>query len=293
MTENLISGDGPHTWGTAYGAWGDVLCSLGYFQKRVGEGGVIYFGHQVGMKQFLEAQPFITEVRTASAPPGFDWSRFVENEDVPLEKRTFDGLPIITGGSGVPPNEVVRCHLDYELKREPIRQWWGARLPAEVEEWAKGMRAKLPSQFRLFQPYSLNSNGYNRHWRGWGDLMRRMLSHSAVPMVMTGHGLPTDLWGHRPPPQPGFIDLTEQLPSMMHAFALAQMSIGVVTTSNSLAHWCQIQSVPAVVVCNRTSSQPGYFFRRMQECPTLTNFDWDASVADVLSAIHARIGGGA
>jgi hypothetical protein len=68
---------------------------------------------------------------------------------------------------------------------------------------------------------------------------------------------------------PDTISLYNEIPSMMHIFALARYATGVITTSNSLAHWCQIDDIPCLVICNRKSTRQNYIFRRVLNWPTI------------------------
>lgn len=277
-------------YGTCAGAWGDVICSLGNFRKHVGSGGVIFFGNDPTIVDFLACQEFIETVEYVRPAAGFDWIPSFWNPMVNTPSPPFDPLDIITRGLTIPRQLITPTHHNYASANTAVNFWSGGQLPEEAYLWADKICESLPRRFYMVQPYSLNSNGYNRHWPYWGTLMQNLLDSTAVSLVLVGNNLPQKLWGNRPGNHANLIDLIGKIPSMAHVFALSEKSNGIITTSNSLAHWCQVQSLPTVVCCNTTSSQHEYYFRKSLDWPTLTCLDHSSSLNDALFAVHERLG---
>ena len=281
-------------WGTSFGAWGDMLCGLAYFRKRIGEGNIIYYGKNVGIPKFLAAQPFIGEVIHVVPKDTASYKHFIERDVHMYQPEEAALLPMLEGtGFGV--GDVVRTHLEQNvLYAETVELWEGGLLPGDVRAWAARTAEGLPKRFYIVQPFSLNSNSYSNHWPGWGGLMNRLLAQTAQRYVLVGHEVEdclskTGIGVRDRAKHPYLTDLTNECPSMMHLFALASHAQGVITTSNSLAHWCQNQGLPCVVLCNSTSSRPDYFFRKVLNTPTLKVLHRDATVDDAMESIFLHL----
>jgi hypothetical protein len=265
-----------HKVGTACGVWGDIIVGLGYFLERIKEGKIIYLGNNEEIIKFLKCQPFITNVHHLPVAEELEWKKYwlytvfnlrwgndtsyVSYPEEPFLKAGFD------------KNSFQITHLTIEDCKvdKPIYQWHGAKLPDDVSLWAAEMANKLPREFYLFQPYSFNSNNPNDHWQHWDALAQLITKRTNKKLVVIGNDWLPKIDYYSPNILgTNTISLYNEIPSMMHIFALARHAKGIITTSNSLAHWCQIDDLPCLVICNRKSTRPNYLFRKVLKWPTL------------------------
>lgn len=275
-------------WGTACGVWGDIIVGLGLFLDRVGKGNILYLGNSDEIVEFLECQPFINKVKKLPLPEE-EWKRYwiytVFNydwhKDPSYSIRPID--PFLRMGYRSSEVEITHLHYDVCKPDHPMYQWHGVKLPQHIEDWADEEAKKLPENFYLFQPYSFNSNSPHDHWPIWPELCNAITTRTNKKLVLIGHKWYPEIERRSSVmfKSPMIADYYSNVPSMMHIFALAKRSVGVITTSNSLAHWCQIADIPCTVICNRKSSRPDYIFRRVLVWPTLklVNFDDDLETA--------------
>lgn len=276
-------------YGTACGVWGDILTGLGFFLNDIGEGKILYLGNNDLIVDFLKEQPFITQVKKLQVDEQL-WRRYwiysvfqkISDEFpnyMPNPEDPFLDL-------GMKPTDFKITHLTYEKARpeQPIYQWQNAKLPKYVEKWAEETAKTLPKNFYLYQPYSFNSNAPDDHWPHWNDLTKMILTRTNKNLVLIGHN-----WIPKVHNNFNYFDsnrihsLYNQAPSMLHIFALAKYAVGSIATSNSLAHWCQIQNLPCAVISNRKSTRPLYYFRRVLEWPTIKIAEYDASVQEAFN----------
>lgn len=271
-------------WGTACGVWGDIIVGLGYFKEYIGSGKILYLGNNNEIVDFLKVQTFITDVKKVPIDE-YEWRRywiytvFNKTPDNYRDYKTTVESPFLN--SGYKPEEFMITHLTLEKAKidQPIFQWTGVKLPDYVEEWAQEKIKTLPKHFYLFQPFSFNSNSASDHWRDWDQLAKLIIQRTNHKLVLIGHSWPPDcqtrskiMFDKR------IISLYNQVPSMMHIFALAKYATGVITTSNSLAHWCQAANLPCLVICNRKSTRKEYIFRRVLDWPTIGICEYDSNV---------------
>ena len=117
------------------------------------------------------------------------------------------------------------------------------------------MTQDLPRPFFLLQPISLNTVRANAHWPYWQDLIHWMIHDKDKHFLLAGLN-----WESNPYAGLGNVtNLVDKCPSQAHVFALAQISDGVITTSNSLAHFATCQGLKTIVCANKTSTNPKFF----------------------------------
>jgi hypothetical protein len=268
------------TWGTTCGVWGDVIVNYGYFLERIKEGKLLYLGNNNQIVEFLKCQPNVKDVIKVPIDED-EWQNYWLYTVFPQtmvnrlpDYKTTPREPFVKAGY----NDFMVTHITNDDARidKPIYQWHGVKLPKHVQEWAKDMAAQLPKEFYLFQPYSFNSNSPFDHWPYWDLLAKLITDRTNKKIVIIGHNWYKRAEEYSPTILgPRVISLYNQVPSMMHIFALARYAAGTITTSNSLAHWCQIDDLPCMVICNRKSSRPNYIFRRVLNWPTLAFCEYD------------------
>lgn len=282
-------------YGTACGVWGDIIVGLGYFKNIIGKGKILYLGNNKQVIEYLEAQPFITEVKQLPVPDE-DWKKYWIYT---VFKYKIDYDPEFTAEPkdpfyklGYSDKQFEITHLNYDLAQsdQPIYQWEGDKLPSYVEEWAENKAKELPENFYLFQPYSFNSNRPSDHWPHWNSLAGHINNFTNKNLVLIGHEWLPGIHKYSMNMFAGkIINLYNGIPSMLHIFALAKYAKGVITTSNSLGHWCQIANIPCVIICNTKSSRPNYIYRRVLDWPTITCLDYDTSMNEAFNVIGEKL----
>lgn len=258
-------------WGTAIGNWGDVICSLGFFQERLGTGGIVYYGGTHGMEDFLKCQPFITELKVT------------RHKDVPEFQATMQalwtpsqyeqGLLTVLGNTGVNPEDVVNTALSFDESRNYNRNYpivQNLNLPQEAREWAKEMSKSLPRPFYVVQPYSINTVNLNGHWPYWWEYIRWLIQDKSKHFVTVGKD-----WDDEPLKTfNNTTCLVKKTPTMCHVFALAELSDGVITTSNSLAHFCVASGIKTIVCGNVRNTDPNDFFTKIIQGDNIKLFSY-------------------
>jgi hypothetical protein len=281
--------------GTTCGTWGDIIVNLGYFLNEIKEGKILYLGNNLQIMKFLEIQPFIKDVIRIETDE-LSWQKYwiytVFKQTFPddIHYKITTEAPFIK--AGYDPKNFEITHLTFEDTKvdAPIYQWHGVKLPEDVKAWAEEMASKLPNEFYLFQPYSFNSNNPLQHWPDWNYLCGLITARTNKKLVLIGNDweprieelsnkiLSNDL-----------ISLYNNTPSMLHVFALARHARGIITTSNSLAHWCQIDDLPCSVICNKKSSKQNYIFRRVLNWPTLDVMHYETDVESAFNRISEKV----
>lgn len=273
-------------WGTLLGSWGDVIVQLGIFRERVGVGGVIFYGGDPALVEFLEAQDCVTEVRWTVPKP----NEFQNTLNLAWNEATYlEALTIMLEGTGVDPEDVEHT----QLKAIHSATWdniipiyKGLKLPEECTAWAKSMVKHLPRPIFLIQPYSIRTNGWLAHWPYWGNLLQWLFADRDATYIVCGSGWGTELFE----PVSNVINLVNQTPSQAFVFALASECEGVITTSNSLAHYSVSQEIPCVTLCARNSAEPNSVFNKTLICPTNDVISYFTSPVEVAFRLQKRFG---
>lgn len=277
-------------WGTISGVWGDIIVSLGYFKEKIGHGNIIYLGNNKAIVDFLSCQDFIHEVKQIpeSIVNAENWNQYWMQAVFSPDSKIDDMFPYLS--SGISKDIIVPTHITYKLMQpdQPVVQWSGGNLPVYAKDWASEYRKQLPKWFFIFQPYSLNSNPLHRHWNYWKYLALQLESYTPHAYVTVGTNW-FPVMKNKVYDTPQFHNMVDKIPDMACVMALAELSSGIITTSNSLAHWAQVQSIPSVVICNKTSSRDEYMYRRVLEWPSLTVLHHDSSLDDAFNTVGERL----
>ena len=277
-------------YGTACGVWGDILTGLGFFLNDIGEGKILYLGNNDLIVDFLKEQPFIKQVKKLQVDEKL-WRRYwiysvfhkISDEYPDYMPKPED--PFLN--QGLKQSEFKITHLTYDKAQpdQPIYQWQNAKLPKYIEDWARETAKTLPKNFYLYQPYSFNSNSPDDHWPYWNELTDLLLKRTNKNLVIIGNNwIPSVYRSFQYFESNKIFSLYNQTPSMLHVFGLAKYAVGTITTSNSLAHWCQIQNLPCTVISNRKSTRKHYYFRRVLEWPTIEIAEFSSSIQQAFNA---------
>ena len=277
-------------WGSCAAHWGDVLCSLALFRDQIGEGNIAYYGSMPEIVEFLHAQPYIHQVKWILGEDK-SFNHWWSQETLGLNPQSIVIDPThnwqdVFVENGIPSKSLIRTHLHKEWIDGPISFLDSVSLPMEATEWADRFRQTLPEDFLVLNPFSFASTSYSMHWPLWGVFMREMCSFTPKPLkwVLVGHQWHTKAIHDHPGENDNIVDMVDQIPKMMYVLALANMARGIMTTSNSLAHWGAVNSLPTSVMCNMRSSVPEYYFRRILNHPALECWNHDAILLDGLEA---------
>jgi predicted SAM-dependent methyltransferase len=244
-------------WGVVCGAWGDVICSLQNYRDRVGTGGVIHYGVDPNVVAFLKEQDFISDAIQVTPANHAEYERIFHSV-WGNGGHLSDELRAAVSNHGANDDRLVGT-TSYWDDAEP-RQYGGPlKLSQEAEDWARSVSDGIARPWYVVNPYSFNSTHKEAHWHHWYEFMHTLFGGTDHHYFLTGQG-----WS----PQPfekhvnvhSFVNKT---PSMMHVLALARLADGVVTTSNSLAHWAVSQNLRSLIVCNNACSDTKYFFHRI------------------------------
>lgn len=240
-----------HKWGTVCGHWGDVLLSLQRYKEIVGEGNIVYLGPFSEIVDFLKTQSFIHDVVHLTEPHFLDVLIPVFRNQKRNWKKIFDP------NNDIPEDKFISTHLTCE-----VNLWYDPQLSEEAVKWADEFAKTLPEVFFLIQPYSFASVEAKNHWSHWGQFIEKYVANSPFTFVLAGHNWPSEMqvFDH-----PRLINMVGNVPSVQHLYALSDRATGVISTSNSLAHWCVAKCKPITIMCNEICSHNDYYFRQALE----------------------------
>lgn len=276
-------------WATVAGAWGDVFCCCGNIKeiladKELESIGVIYYGRDAKIADWLRMQPWVREV-IAIVQPDVDemtrvfgylcqckphhgrvmWQQMLKENNIEIE------------------GTITYTQLCLAEKRSP-KYWTGAVLPKASVDWAASITSKIEGPFLLLNPLSIASNKMKDHWRFWSEAMVWLLENTRVPVVMVGEN-----------PIPGFeayrylVDASGQSKSMCDVLALAELSSGIISTSNNLAHYSTICEKKSVIVAARTLGTDT-FYHRWNEAPSIEMVEFVDNMQIFENAVRKQFG---
>lgn len=268
------------------GTWGDVICSLGYFQKSFPHGGkVIYYGGVKHVPEFLHSQSFLTEVINVRPRNSVDYYAVV---DLLWSPDTVDlGVERIIAGTRIPKANVVSTSVSFDYPGQyetdmPIAR--NLSVPSDIDNWSRDFASSLNRPYYVVQPYSINTVSERNHYPYWNDILEWIARDKSKHFVLVGKD-----WNAVP--YEGFENVTNlvnQTPTMSHVFALSSHAAGVITTSNSLAHWCVSQNLDTVCVATMRSSEPTHFFNRVLQGENFKLFTYYNKVMPILFHLRER-----
>lgn len=257
--------DDKKEWGLLTSAWGDVLCSMATFQES-GLRKVIYLGHMDPcMRNFLEAQPGIEDVILLRTPDlGISKSDLIKM-CMWFSKRAHESDFVISSilkkcNIDINVDQIYNASLDCFLDYHVNKQSKNITLPDNAINWSKTVQNQLGLRdYVLVNPYSINSSSWESHWPHWESYLDWLVSHEQIQFVFVGLDYrPTRYRGRS-----NVIDLVAKTPTMMHAMALGSDAAAVITTINSMAHWCNSQDLRCVVMHNSAADRPHDTFERI------------------------------
>lgn len=252
----------PSRWGICLGPWGDVICALGHFQAAMPSGGMVYVGYLQGVDKFLAAQDFIEEVKVVRPEDREEYShcvRLMWNRD-PAARR--EGIARVLSGTGIDPDVVEDTNLNYGFsgyEPAPIPIASGLKLPPECNAWADDVVRHLPRPLYLLHPYSINTNRRDEHWPHWTDFMNWLAHDQSKHYITCGLQWSDSAFAKLS----NFTRMVGRTPTLMHLLALADRSDAVITTSNSVAHYCAATSKKALVLSVERNSEPTEYFKHV------------------------------
>lgn len=270
----------PSIYGTAIGAWGDVILDLAAFKTNIGHGGIILFTKDAALVDFARQQTFIDRVEWVKPVNEDDYFDMYQKacstwayEDVfpfaEIANRTSLDLSKI---------RIVQTHLRPE--RRGLIPWHGARLPYNAWRWAYEQSQWLPHNYYVLHPYSIHSCPLDGHWRLWEGAIEYLLNYTPHTYVLTGTEWQTDFT------HPRLVNLVGASDTMMDIFALSEMSKGVITTSNGLSHYAVVQNLPAVVCGNIPLSLHESPFREFLQADNINLLYYEEGLAKFVNLVN-------
>ena len=138
-------------------------------------------------------------------------------------------------------------------------------LPEEARTWARDIVQSLPRPIFVVQPFSINTNALVEHWPYWNELLMWFAHDSDKQFIICGAGWDASRFNGIN----NVIPMVNKTPTMYHVFALAELADGVISTSNSLGHFCVSQRIPAIVCCATHSNTPTSFWNKTIRAPNI------------------------
>lgn len=273
---NNLSSPVGHSFGTAVGAWGDVLIDLGIFKGKLGRGNLILATLQKDVKEFCEYQPFIDKVYEINLKDQEDFLAIYHSicECARSIPDTF--LQRLRDRAGVSAQEeVFRTSLDWAVRdSKKVYHYEGLKIPRKYWEEAFRLYNDFPlGKSLLIQLYSINSSPLEDHWDKWGEAISYILNFTDYNVIIVGKG-----WKYICQESPRVINLLDKTSSMITVFALANMVDKVLTTANSLSHFCKIQNLDMMLVGNKPLKNKESYFRKFLEVDNLPYIEYNDNI---------------
>jgi len=225
---------------------------------------MVLFSEIPEIADFVKQQPFVQDVilLTPDSREQYDelcaqWSQDPGLSEIELARM-----------AGVSSAKVTVTHITEEYKAYGIVQDnpFKLSLSHQAHLWADYIAEKLEEPFILVQPYSFQSSILKAHWRNWEQAIQWLLENSPYKVVIVGQHVTVS----------GATKV--DAPTMEDVFALAERAIGVITTCNSLSHFCKAEKIPAVVVVNECVDESDDVFRRSLNAPNIRMIGFNAPV---------------
>jgi len=253
-------------WGLLGAAWGDLICSMSSVYSSDLKN-ILYIGAMPPeeVKLFLLTQKNIENVISINPlQHGMTYNEYLSfwssmvGRKADLEQKITKLLKQLK--IKIDYKNIINCACDIQVKYYKIEQYKNFELPSEIYSWTKSILTKYNlNKFILVNPYSFNSSPIDAHWSHWEKYLDWLFMNDNVNYIIVGqHSIFKDKFIHKK----NVINLSGLTPSNLHVFGLAQFCDSVITTSNSLAHWCNAQNI----LCLTMMNLPGcikfdYFFR--------------------------------
>lgn len=252
-------------YGICLGPWGDIICALGHFNQVAPGKECIYYGYlspQSTVLDFLNSQEYITRAHYVE-PDSYEnyrvnntmmWSA---NPDI---RR--DGINQALSHSDFDPLTVADTNLNYSFAGYdapdiPLAPY--INVPEYCKVWAADVASYLPKPFYIVQPFSINTNQITNHWPHWSEYLRWMLHDQSKHYVTCGVHWDDSVVSKIS----NATRMVGKTPTVMHLWALASLSDGVITTSNSLAHYCAVNKIRTIVCAAERNSEPTEYFHHV------------------------------
>jgi hypothetical protein len=254
-----------HKYGICLGPWGDIICSLGHFSSLLNSKECIYYGYLTpnqSVLDFLDSQPYITRSHYVSPTDLESYKAHVSlmwSSDSQLRRTGIGNALSHTDfdSSLVEDTNLNYGFSGYDAPEIPLAP--GINVPDYCKTWAQDVASYLPRPFYLIQPYSINTNQMIHHWPHWSEYMRWMLHDQTKHYVTCGLG-----WDDSKISKlHNTTRLVGKTPTVMHMWALASLADAVITTSNSLAHYCAANNIKTIVLAAERNSEPTEYFRQV------------------------------
>jgi ADP-heptose:LPS heptosyltransferase len=294
--------DKPVRWIFVFGAWGDMICQLGYarhIRQTTGERvaiAVYWKGFTEDLEKFLAAQVDLADYRVIKPQSALLYTLLhihwygtkkhltPKQEWLPTVLATAEGGPV-----DLPIEQVDSLPLlSDDALESPVHHFRGADLPKSSRDWARAtvddLRAAHPGRkILLLHPFSYNSTSHALHWPHWQAAVEWLSEQEGYTCVLTGLEVPD---GWRTPAN--VVDLVGKVPSQCDVWALAEVCDGLVTTTNSLCLWSIVADRPAVVCANEAMQDRSYYFRRWAEAPQNRIVEWSQTLEEFKAAFEEK-----
>lgn len=252
-------------YGICLGPWGDIICALGHFYQLTPNKECLYYGYlspQQSVLDFLNAQKYISKahfVVPADMETYRSSNRLMWNTSASVRR---EGIIKALSHTCYNPDQVEDTNLNYGFSgynAPDIPLAPQIDLPNYCTEWAQDVALYLPRPFYLVQPYSVNTNHMNDHWPHWSEYLRWLVHDQNKHFVTCGVNWNDNIVSKLH----NTTRLVGKTPSVMHMWALASLADGVITTSNSLAHYCAVNKLRTIVLAAERNSEPTEYFHHV------------------------------
>lgn len=250
----------------AFGAWGDVIASVGMARKWRDPNRplhILHYGHDPKIAEFLELQGLFEKIIRVPAPADPRVYRAFFARACQTRRGVEEGwIDELLEGTGINRSDVLFTQIN-QTEDNPLCRWHEAKLPTPIRAWAR-TQARCWGDFYFLHPISTQSALLSEHWPYWVEAIHWLVQETPYTYVLTGQ-MPLDL-----PDSPRLIDLTGRTESMLHVLALAEESKGVIATCNALSLWTIVQNIPGFICANGVFDEREDYYHRWVNCPPNT-----------------------
>lgn len=264
-----------YKYGVCLGPWGDIICALGHFYQLTPNKECIYYGYlspQSQVLDFLNCQKYISKAHyvTPKDSDSYKTNNTMMWSSNPEIRR--QGISNAFEYSEYDATLIADTNLNYAYSgynAPDIPLAPEINVPDYCKVWAEDVASYLPKPFYIVQPFSINTNQLVHHWPHWSEYLRWMLHDQTKHYVTCGvHWDDSIVSKIR-----NATRLVGKTPTVMHLWALASLSNGVITTSNSLAHYCAANNIRTIVLAVERNSEPTEYFHQVIKGKNLLFFN--------------------
>lgn len=275
---------------TAIGAWGDTLAAMGYVEEvldyfELDQIEMIHVGPDGNISKFLMQQKWCSNCRHLKMEPNKEYAQLVDNACITNSDK-MSWLPILQAHEIISGEEIkltIPTNISYWASTLPIikipeRPTLNSEYKDKARFRINTLREKQkPNEgIYILNPKSTQSTHWTSHWTfaNLPDILEFLLEKTPHKYILIGQDWICDV------KHPRLITLIDQLESMEEAFALCNLSDGIISSTNSLSMYSVVQNIPALIMSASGWKDRNHYFARWTDRSPNIFVEYDEGMED-------------